>query len=239
MKTTSPVRWLLAALAAALLLGAIGSASASAEACVKKAGSKHVALCIEGQNNQETVPLEIKQASNTGTLKLPTAWPSMEWVCNTIHVNSEQGQFGSAAVEGGKTVTMAFRPRWSECTTKYGAGVSKRCVMPREREFFEQPGQFTDSAGQLKVASGDLLEFSLESRSETEPCQSIRGRHNVGGAYECNLQQPELESAQHELTCESQGTETRMEEKPVWLKYAVKIELGGHKYGQKFSIYEY
>lgn len=220
------------------MLGAVTAAAASAEACTKKAGSTHVALCIEGQKHEEVKDVNVKQASTTATLKLPTAWPPMEWVCSKVHVGVETGEFSSIAVAGGKTVQLTFKPTWSGCTTKYG-GTNKKCVMPEEREFLQQAGLFANSQGKLAMSSADFVEFFLENRSETELCQTIRGWHHVGGAYECKLQEPEVEASQHELICESQGNETRIEEKPVTIKYAVNVSLGFPNEAKKFSIYEY
>jgi hypothetical protein len=219
------------------MLGAVAAASASAEACTKKAGSTHVALCIEGQKNEEHVKVNLTQAAPTATLVLPKAWPPMEWVCSKVSV--EAGEFASITKgSGGKTIQLTFKPTWSGCTTQY-SGTNKRCVMPAKETFHEQPGVFANSAGKVVVESEELLRFVLENRSQTELCQSIRGAHHVGGAYQCKLQEPEVEASQHELICESQGNETLIEEKPVAIKYAVKVELGSPYEKKKFSTYEY
>jgi hypothetical protein len=235
--TKSLIRFVVPCLAAALMLGAVTAASASAEACTKKAGSS-VALCIEGQKNEESVRANLTQASTSATLELPRAWPHMEWVCSKVSV--EHAEFSSTGNgSGGKSIGLTFTPTWSGCTTKYSES-NKKCVMPEEQQFYSQPGIIATSAGKDVIDSADLVEFILENRSPTELCQTIRGYHHVGGVYECTLQEPEVEASQHELICESTGgneTRTRLEEKPVWLKYALNVELGYE--GKKFSIYGY
>jgi hypothetical protein len=219
------------------MLGAVTAASASAEACTKKAGSTHVALCIEGQKFEAMNHVNVKQASTTATLTLPESWPPMEWVCTKVQVGLESGEFISVAKEsGGNTLQLKFEPTWSGCTTKY-SGVNMKCAMPREQRFSSQPGTFANSAGKVTMKSVDFVEFFVTNKSETEICQTIRGLHHVGGAYECKFQQPEVEASQHELICESHGSETRIEEKPVTIKYAVNVELNFEK--KKFSVYEY
>ncbi len=234
----SLIRLIVPCLVAAAVLGAVTTASASAEACTKKAGSS-VALCIEGQKTEGSLA-SLAQASTSATLKLPGAWPTMEWVCSKVSV-ARGGEFIPAKTKSGEeTIGLDFTPTWSGCTTKAGPNV--KCVMPTEDKFLQQPGIFEKGAGKDVVESIDLVEFYLENKSPTEICQTIRGYHHVAGHYECKFQEPEVEATAHELICESGGNEsgTRIEEKPVSLKYALKVEFRGYaNEGKKFSVYEY
>jgi hypothetical protein len=96
----SPIRWVIACCAAALLVGAVASASASAEACHTKAGSKLYALCIAGERigsptEVAAVPLKFHiQPETTVTFSRPELGLTL-----TCHAVTGTSQFASGEKE--------------------------------------------------------------------------------------------------------------------------------------------
>jgi hypothetical protein len=227
---------MFAALFAALLLGSVASASASAEACTKKAGSKNFALCVEGQRYEA-------QAKITSTLASPTAifemkeWkegssPPMALVCTTLK---------SSPTLGGATAKFSFGHTEEEnCALQN----SKKCTSYSETPMLETVGEFGANAEQIHVkqvtGERDLMQFFLENAGKTSECpHNFLGTKFFTGQYECKLKEAEIESIQHELNCESQGRETRISnETAASIRYSQTLKLGGLLLNKKFSIYE-
>jgi hypothetical protein len=224
---------MFAAVATAMLLGAVMSASASAEACVKKSGSKQFTLCVEGQKHEGEERLFAQQASPTVVYELPEEWkepnkPPMALVCSVL-----AGQFGFFEA----TAQLFFeRPRPEECALQN----SVKC-----RAWFHQlrstVGLFGASSEHVLVSPSERVFAELVmANAEGQQCPTafLNGVHNFTGRYECKLTEAELESVLHELRCESQGRETLFHERPAHIRYTQTMRLDGSNDGKKFSIYE-
>jgi hypothetical protein len=227
---------MFAAFAAALLLGAVASASASAEACTKKAGSKKFTLCVEGQKYEGTEELWLKQTSPTAVFELPEEWketgkPPMAEVCTALG--------GPTGHVEGATAQLSFKPQPEECALQN----SVKCQSFFVGGMREEVGSFGTGPEQVLVAPKVGTEIAtLETENApgkecnrffTTPLQ-----RPFKGKYECKLKEAEVETVLHELRCESQGRETLFAERPAHIRYTQTVELNGKNFRKKFSIYE-
>jgi hypothetical protein len=223
---------MFAAFVAALLLGSVASASASAEACTKKAGSKKFTLCVEGQKSEAEVETTTKLSSPTAIFEMKE-WkegsnPPMASSCTSLKASPKLG---------GTTAQFSFghiEPQ--NCTLQN----FKKCTSISQAPMNETVGEFGANAEQIhvkQVAGGrELLPFFL---SGSECPHNFLGTKSFTGKYECKLKEAEVESIQHELHCESQGRETLISnETPASIRYSQTLKLDFPNEGKKFSIYE-
>lgn len=226
MKSTGKLA--LTCLAAALLLSAVASASASAAACTIKEGSKHYGLCVNGVATEGTVTGE---AHGTAPLVVNlNEWAEgVSYECEGLHGSSDSLTASSGSV-----------------TLRTGAELSSCALHGTESKIVEECK--TKTTGSLKLDEGPLtsaeafdldttatlLEFELTGSS----C-AVRGQKAIQGDYECKMHEAKTEALEHELICEGKNTfmyGTGGKTTPI--TYKQKLLLTGAQKGDKFSVYE-
>jgi hypothetical protein len=232
MRSTSKL--VLAALLGALVLSAVGSASASAALCTKHAGSANYHLCIAGTAVAENTTVEAPTTLNgTLTLGLPGQWQS-SIQCTAAN---ETAAFKTHALTSSVGLNGTLEVRG--CSLQ--GLLATKCRVAAI--YLMQPalGAFSSLEGiAITPEFGTaFLDFSFSSNSP-ETCPAVYGGvHEVTGSYECKLQTPGVEAVAHELKCATSAThKLKTQGETDSLSYTQIVSLGGTHAGQKYSIYE-
>jgi hypothetical protein len=229
---------MIACFTAALMLGAIGSASASAAACTTKSGSGNYQLCVEGSSftSQTEVPV-----AGRGTapfiINLKGLYPEESRVeCSTVTETGSTTQH--FLTEVGKPVTLHVEPATSGC--KFVAKrLEKECRLNGQHlEIKPLVGHFT-GVGAAEVYppfGGTFVTWRLEGFPEEGV--ACEGKLETRGRYKCTVKEPTAEAVEHEVSCSSSLSETETFSHSTPLSYTEMLSLSGTYKGKKFSIYE-
>jgi hypothetical protein len=234
-------RGALLALLAVVVVSVVGAASASAEeaACTKKPGSKVYNLCIEGHwaSNNSKVEIVTSLKSTNVVLELNRQVP-LTMTCKKLNAPGEfrVGQVGSVS-----TKLKGYTLDLQEC----GLNVSY-CQVNGAESFREATGSFTTNPAELAVkneGSGHIF-WETEFKNGTEGSCPWLGKKQLTGVYRCKLENPEVNSMEHELVCDTPEHSLEFglhffEGPTAFLAYSQMVTLGGPNKGKKFSVYEY
>lgn len=231
----SMTRSMLVVLAAALVLSGMASATASATACTKKAGSKKYALCVEGQNVstagfsshikvgtsatlviESTEPIECQTVNGSGTFS-PSSEASQMYIREFLFSNCElTGEFKSAC-------TVKVSSAGASLTGKFGPSVENVILSSSQKPLWivtiasKKPGSCPASLARQ---------------------YDIRTSGVSGAGPECKFPEVQTELAEHQLTCEGAKSHLEWAGHMVTLNLEELTELTEAKKGQKFSIIE-
>ncbi len=223
----SMIKPLLGALVAVLALSAVASASASAEACQKKAGSKNWTLCVEGQ--KQTGKSSIAASIETGTsARLTVAiGEGLEIVCTKA--DGTAGTLGSKV--SGLTIAL------SNCEV---VSYSAQCKVKTPLETTKLEGVFGPGVENLSLAAeagSVIFNFKLENQGKGK-CPFATSIISITGSQGCTFKAAETEAATHELTCTAGQSKLLDGEKAASFSLEEGIELAGTLKGKKFSVIE-
>lgn len=245
MNKKSLGRWMIACFTAALMLGAIGSASASAAACTTKAGSGNFQLCINGASLTEKATVPISGRNTTALTVNLNSWAHETGIeCSTMH-DPGSGETSYFTDNPASAITLRSTPGLSGCQLTGSKVVTKKCRINTASTFVSQVGHLS-APGTFHMApeaGSEIFEWELKNASELEKCVIGTGGHYIDGRYGCTLKEPTVEAVEHELQCATvEPKETYIgpagENYPTPLSYKEMVSLSGTYAGKKFSIYE-
>lgn len=217
----------LLALLATLAFSAIGSASASAEACHKKVGSKKWALCVEGEKTKGS---GFTLALKTGT----SATIANKEVNVTVKCAKASGTGAFGAAE--PTNVSQFELLLQNCTVE-GAGGRGCKVKQVAWGNSGVTGTFGTSAESIAFYPNEpnfvfgLLTF------EGEECLEHSSGY-LAGHQNCTLSGIEAEAVSHVLSCSAAVSEVTRGGHAWPVGFEETIELSGAASKKKFSIIE-
>jgi hypothetical protein len=236
-------RSVLFVLVAALFVGVVGTASASAEACHKKAGSGSYALCVEGE--KVTSPLKVSfesviEPETEAKLKVK-AWEGGEWGGRYI-LCQRAGSKGEIELPNGKTPLRlgAVHVTLSKCHYKEGPACRveafESSVLEGRFGSLAHPGVENLTLGTLEERFGTLW---LASEETVGHCPFTTTNTIRGSGPECLMKEVQVEKAAQELVCEGANSHLSLYEQAVELtaKETLTLTYSGFK-GKKFSIIE-
>lgn len=242
------------ALLVVLALGSIASATpAAATACTKHSGSKLYTLCVAGEQlgyPVETSAMPVASHIKSGTVAAfsGNSFGNYEALkCSTVNGTASiesgtSGKLNSAAVDVGSTEL-----KFTNCETPGHSG----CKVTEPIAFNLRTGQFTLTLEALPLETllfnnkGLIVGHITISQRSGQSCpitlqgtREIRGSAFKGGP-ECTLHQPEAETLEKELTCQSEKShlETTFEN-GVELGLTEVVSLSGTSSGKQFSFFE-
>jgi hypothetical protein len=234
-RKTTPV---LLALTAVILMSAIGTESASAAACTKKAGATHDYVCING--TRETGRLGSESEAQSETVKsglVAGSHVSVEWKLGgaVINLTCEAMNGQGTLTSGGNPMVQLSAPA-IEFTKCAETGKENRCTVER----FVLP--LTGHTGGSKSEPGlvqDVLFVGANSgelilQSGTKTCYEA-GRHEFSSEIPCTIKEVEVEQVAKELACK--GILVTREEH-ISVGFEAAMSLSGKNLGKKFSIYQ-
>jgi hypothetical protein len=233
----SPIRWVIACCAAALLLGAVASASASAEACHTKAGSKLYTLCIAGERigspkEVAAVPLKFHiQPETTVTFKRAALGVSL-----TCHAVAGTGQFASAGEKiGAGAVGLAkLELSLSSCEiTSTGCKVTLFDLGNGEAS-----GSFGPSSEEISLTNNiSPPEFGYVTITGVECFWRGKTPIKQRQTIKCTTSGMATEAVAHGFVCKAiEGLE--WQNGPAELSLSAVAELSGSNAGKAFSVIE-
>jgi hypothetical protein len=233
MRSTSKMT--LAALFGVLAVCAIASASASAAACVEKAGSKNYQLCIAGQSLNEVTSVPAS-AQLTGAFVLEL--PAEEESSIRCTAATQTAQFNVQGLT--KSVGLRFEVM-SLSGCKLEGALAKKCsVNTTLHTDGNQPGKF-ESPGLVVMGEAGQEFTQFETKNNPSGCPGVLTSKTiiVRGTYECKLASATVQAVEHELSCATSATH-KLESQigKFTLHYTQALSLSGTHAGQKFSIYE-
>jgi hypothetical protein len=211
-------------------LSAVASASASAQACTKKAGSKSWALCVEGEKmvSSESFKAQIKTATN---VRIATTYAGLqiEILCQAA---SGTGEFGPSV--------HALQVTFSSC--KVAGSLGKKCEVPSSLEVKPLTGTYGPGIENVLLAPTTPPEWTgwMFKSVPGQTCPATLTAHTwkFTGSQECTLKSAEVEAAEHELVCEAKGSKLKFEGAAFELSFEDGIELSGAHKLQKYSLIE-
>ena len=229
------IRRTLIALSAALAIGVVASASASAATCTTKAGSKNYQLCIAGHPVEETGTIEAStKATSNFVLELPKSWET-SIVCTAITNTPRFWAHGLNESVG----FVDGELKLSGCALQ--GNISKKCGLSTTETGREMDGRFGSVEALFMAPSeGSVFLYFAFSNKGSEKCpEFFEGTREVAGEYECKLTEAKVEAIEHALNCATSSTrKLRTEGEEDVLSYTQTIALGGTRKGDKFSVYE-
>src|ERR1700722_2787450 len=236
MRKTSSIA--MAAVLGVLVLSAIASASASAEACKVKEGSGKYQLCINATRIAEPLTVPITSHTTAPLVIDLGAWSEgLTIECTTVA--EPESHFSDNPT---LSLSGSARPVLEGCSLKGNNAVAKKCILAGTK-VFDSLAWTLESVGLIyvKPASGEAIwQWSLENQVGQTCPASAKGGHATIGSYDCVLQTPGVEAVEHELRCASSSHHRTylagLVESP--LSYTQMISLGGAQKGAKFSVYE-
>jgi hypothetical protein len=233
----------LGVLLAVLALSAVASASASAEACTKKAGSKNYFVCIAGAKLGS--PTVRASAPFGGHLRLgTTARVSIDYTSPIrVTCSAVSAENGLAQSGGGSTAQLAgFALAFSGCKVKLEEGESGELC---HTEGFRWgggtglTGSFGPSAETITLTTGTHYLGALTLLGSS--CYlAVQGEYPFKGKAECTLKEAEVEAIKKTIVCTEEKTEAGIETRNLHagLKLEEEVELTEAHKGQKFSVVE-
>jgi hypothetical protein len=220
-------RGALVALLAVVVMSVVGSASASAEACRKEAGSKKFVLCSGGEKvSSESVEVHLKSGT-TAQFVWESSVPNPKFSCKSAEGHDSLRQNGGTVEESGGLASFLkcgeYNSPYEECKTE------KLTISPRYGEVV--PGienlQFYKPSDELY----GILHV------EGQHC-TIRGTFYISGiGPKCKITEAEAETLEHVVACDS-PRELFIGGNAFGIDFELGMEFSGTKKGQKFSIIE-
>jgi hypothetical protein len=221
----------LVALLAILALGSVASASASAAACHKKAGSKRYALCVAGQEvgspsteGEEVLTLHIFSGTTTAYY-IPGYSEKSFSDCKTA--NGAQGRLNSGK---GQVRAVQVAISMSSCSSSWA------CKLKQPYTFSGLGGKFQPGSDGVSLKGEGVSGFMGETTIEGEKCPvTLLGTRIVSGEERCTVVGAESEATEHELLC--------LAEKKTLLRNGVENQFAldatvGLTSGKPFSVIE-
>jgi hypothetical protein len=224
-------RGALVALLAVVVVSVVGSASASAEVCKKKAGSKNWTLCINGQ---KTASAQFKFALKEGTTAV---WTGPEWEKGlkprTLICSKEAGTgyFEAGSIRELKLTLESCKGKngsFEGCTT------GSITTNPLTGKF----GPLTENVAFTTRTSGtDFLDFVLGGGECIERgIQTLRFSSSVG--EECTLVEAEVELSAHTIKCEGAKSHLEWVGHPGLSPFSIEDTMERPVLHEHFSIIE-
>jgi hypothetical protein len=196
---------------AALAIGAVGTATASAKSCTPTKAEGGVRLCINGQAAEKSYAFTGKGSSATFKSLLGT-------VECTAHTS--EGSLSQEPSAGGTNIFVKL----TGCTVKG----RPECVV--------SSFQTTRLAAAFpSAAESTLSNGSTFAILDIPECSGIEGDWNISGTQRCLLPGSSVEAETHELSCEASGSSLKLAGNPATLTLKEQIKLST---GQKFSLKE-
>jgi hypothetical protein len=231
------------AIVAVLAVTAVASASASAEACTKKAGSKKYALCINGERigsptsqAGEIFKSHLKTATTaqfTGFGAIPFGGGTNPITCSNMVTRGEV-----RSGEGTAKVREAQRT-FTKC--EFSPGIAAKCGIkePMISRFFN--GTLQSSPASIKLVSEGSTFVEGQAFNRKECPGTLAGPWTISqnpDIGECTIAAVETEAIEHEVNCEAKNSFLWDEGARAELASQEIVELNGTHKGQKFSIIE-
>lgn len=210
---------MFASLLTVLALGAVASASASAEACHSQPGSKKLALCVEGQlKSSEAFTSHLVSGSQTSLNYL-----TEEWNISPCEVVTGAG-------------SLQPLPKQTQFTFKNCQVVERPSCKVSKMTTGELEGTSVLTPESIRFSvSGGAPNFINPFKFEGSSCSRNGTVREATGTQTCTLKHVESEAASHELLCEPAGSNLLEFRKPVQLTLHEVLELSSKK---PFSIIE-
>jgi hypothetical protein len=214
------------------LVGVV-SASASAEACVKKAGAKTYFLCVAGQRatQRERFAWHLKPNTTAVLRWLPS--PETSTVTCSKLTSKLVEILTNAEMRNGVLDLESCKIKLA--TEKSG---QERCYTPKI-SLEELYGQFGPTAEALRLAKyGELNNYFAEWIIEQhEPTCPWKGKRYAKGVQHCTLKEPEVEVTAKLVDCPASMSELHSEGAGASLNFEAEVEREGVE-KKKFSIVE-
>jgi hypothetical protein len=235
---------LLGALLAVLAMSAVASASASAEVCKKKAGTKSYDLCIAGEKVGTST--EAKKVAFTSSLPAGATasivTPELESITTCTAASTEGGEISSGG--GASAAIPRMGLSFSKCKVNVPSGEKPRenlCRLQYEPMVWEGgPGKFGSSAETVRFYKPVFGEMEFASKAP-ESCPLPYGESLVKAESgpQCTLTGAEAETATKELVCKGENSSLKIwSSSRLELNLKQTVELSGTNKGKKFSIVE-
>ncbi len=230
-----------------LVLGGIASASASAAACKKEAGSKKFGLCVGGESiGTATETKSVPFTSTTAAGTLDGIATNYDISCTTV--TTENGKIESG---GGRSAKIRAEFSFSGCEFT-NETVNRQCAVSLLRMPDGGPeleGTFPSTAELFKVKPGAerYLGFLETINRPGGSCLTLSaGSRNLAGEIECTLsssveskQSPEVESVKKYTTCKGTSISDPPYNNSLTLRInQIALSLGEPYKGKAFSIIE-
>jgi hypothetical protein len=227
---------------AVVVMSVVGSASASAEACKKKAGSKIYSLCIAGEKLGS--PTEERSAAIAGQLRSGTVGriaidsqegPWMKITCSNVATSA---LFSS----GVKSASISkLDSGFSHCKLLLGSETEPRCDTTEHFTWSDRASFPGPLAEDVTLHAEEHSYFGLVNVGNLNGCPSTAlGIWELLGSPECSLANAETETIEKTLVCKGDRShlQVRQNKAPGELEYEEVISLTGPNSGKKFSVVE-
>jgi hypothetical protein len=218
-------------------MSALVASSASAEACQKKAGSKHYVLCIEGEKIAEGTNVHYTQHQKLGypPALLYLYGKTYEVKCEVITSPEINGFFGW---HEGAVRMENFAIGMHACSVEE-QGRKLKCETVKTWNFpVGGPVRFEPSADIVTIYGGTEPEHLGTISFSGEGCgPELSGAQSLKGNPKCTFTETEVEQVAHELVCK----ESSMHVWSAGASFTIKgslLELTSTYKSKKYSIVE-